>query len=99
MAERSTIRRLENPAARASHDDAPSGVASGVDSGRAWAVAAAAFFASAVALGVIYSFGVFLQPIAADLRAGTAFVSGFEKSVISTCVVRSTSFAGVTAAR
>ena len=37
---------------------------------------AAAFFASAVALGVLYSFGVFLQPIAADLSAGTA-VSAF----------------------
>jgi MFS family permease len=66
-------RRLEDPTARAPHDDPPSGV----DSGRAWAVAAAAFFASAVALGIIYSFGVFLQPIATDLRAGTAAVSAF----------------------
>jgi MFS family permease len=48
-----------------------------VDSGRAWAAVAGAFFASAVALGVIYSFGVFLRPITVDLRASSASVSAF----------------------
>jgi MFS family permease len=71
MAEASVNRRIEHPAG-VDPDITP-----GVDTGRAWAVVASAFFASAVALGVIYSFGVFLQPIAADLRASTAAVSAF----------------------
>jgi MFS family permease len=38
---------------------------------------AAAFLASSVAFGVIYSFGVFLKPMAADFRASAASVSAF----------------------
>ena len=60
-------RRLDDLALRAPQNDALSGEDPGVDSGRAWAVVASAFFASAVGLGVLYSFGVFLTPIAADL--------------------------------
>lgn len=45
------------------------------DSLRAWPVVGAAFFASSVAFGVIYSFGVFLQPMAADFRADAGAVS------------------------
>src|SRR5688572_17542250 len=74
-------RRLDDLASRAPQTDALSGedpgVDFGIDSGRAWAVVASAFFASAVALGVLYSFGVFLTPIATDLRASTAGVAAF----------------------
>ncbi|MGE3784159.1 MAG: MFS transporter, partial [Alphaproteobacteria bacterium] len=81
MAPAGANRRTGRPGSRATPDDAPAGVdpdaAPGVDTGRAWAVAAAAFFASAVALGVIYSFGVFLRPIAAGLGVSTAAVSAF----------------------
>ena len=41
----------------------------GVDSARAWLVALAAFSASFVAFGVMYSFGVFLQPVAVEFHA------------------------------
>ncbi|MGD9616895.1 MAG: MFS transporter [Alphaproteobacteria bacterium] len=82
-------RRLDDPVSPAPHGVASAGVQSGVEpevepgvepgvaSGRAWAVVAAAFFASAVALGLLYSFGVFLRPMAADLRAGTAGAAAF----------------------
>ena len=46
-----------------------------VDSPLAWAMVVSAFFASAVVFGVMYSFGVFLLPLAADFRASTAGVS------------------------
>lgn len=47
----------------------------GIDQARAWAMAGAAFVAGFVVFGVIYSFGVFLVPMAADLAAGRAAVS------------------------
>ena len=37
-------------------------VTGGIDSLRAWTVVASAFFASSISFGIIYSFGVFLQP-------------------------------------
>ncbi len=50
------------------------------DSARAWLIVGSAFVASFVAFGVIYSFGVFLRPIAtafhADAAAGSVFFSG-----------------------
>jgi MFS family permease len=42
-----------------------------------WAIVASAFFASAVVFGVIYSFGVFLQPLAADFGVNAAAISAF----------------------
>ena len=51
--------------------------APGVDSPLGWIVVASAFFASSVVFGVIYSFGVFLKPMAADFGADVAAVSGF----------------------
>jgi MFS family permease len=66
-------RQFPSTASQASSQGAPAGPASP----RAWAVVGAAFFASAVTLGVIYSFGVFLQPIAADLRASTTGAAAF----------------------
>jgi MFS family permease len=47
------------------------------DSPRAWAVVGAAFFASSVAFGSIYSFGVFLRPMAADFRTDADAISAF----------------------
>lgn len=44
---------------------------------RAGLVVAAAFLASFVVFGVIYSFGVFLRPMAAELGTGAAVTSGF----------------------
>jgi MFS family permease len=52
-------------------------VAAPTDSPLAWATVAAAFLASAVAFGVIYSFGVFLRPVAADFGANAAEASAF----------------------
>jgi MFS family permease len=53
--------------------------AAAADTARAWLIAGAAFAASFVTFGVIYSFGVFLRPIAtafhADAAAGSAFFS------------------------
>lgn len=48
-----------------------------VDSPFGWIIVASAFFASSVVFGVIYSFGVFLQPMAADFRVDVIAVSGF----------------------
>src|SRR5579875_2999512 len=53
--------------------------AAAADTARAWLIAGAAFAASFVTFGVIYSFGVFLRPITtafhADAAAGSAFFS------------------------
>lgn len=49
----------------------------GVDSGRGWLVVAAAFSASFVVFGVVYSFGVFLKPVAAEFGADSAAVAAF----------------------
>lgn len=51
--------------------------ADGVDGRRAWLVAASAFAASFVVFGVVYSFGVFLQPVAAEFHADSAETSAF----------------------
>ncbi len=51
--------------------------APGVDSARAWLVALAAFAASFVAFGVMYSFGVFLQPVAVEFHAEPAAATAF----------------------
>jgi len=45
------------------------------DSARAWVVAGAAFVSGFVVFGVIYSFGVLIVPMTADLDAGTAGAS------------------------
>jgi MFS family permease len=50
---------------------------SAIDSGRAWLVVASAFSASFVVFGVIYSFGVFLKPIATEFHADPAAASAF----------------------
>jgi MFS family permease len=47
------------------------------DSPRAWLIVAAAFLASFVVFGVIYSFGVFLKPMAAEFGANAAGASAF----------------------
>jgi MFS family permease len=46
--------------------------ASGLDSARAWMVAATAFFTCFIVYGVQYSFGAFFKSIAADMGAGRA---------------------------
>ncbi|HEX6440833.1 MAG TPA: MFS transporter [Stellaceae bacterium] len=51
--------------------------AAAVDSGRAWLVVLSAFSASFVVFGVVYSLGVFLQPVAAEFHADPAEASGF----------------------
>ncbi|HEX5319026.1 MAG TPA: MFS transporter [Stellaceae bacterium] len=48
-----------------------------MDTGRGWLVVAAAFSSSFVVFGVVYSFGVFLQPIAAEFHADPAAASAF----------------------
>jgi MFS family permease len=48
-----------------------------VDSGRAWLVVLGAFAASLVVFGVVYSFGVFLQPVAKEFHADPAETSAF----------------------
>ena len=45
------------------------------DSGEAWFIVAAAFIAGFVVFGITYCFGVFLEPMAADLRAGRGATS------------------------
>lgn len=45
------------------------------DSPRAWLTVAAAFIGGFVVFGVIYSFGVFIEPIAAELHAGRVATS------------------------
>lgn len=47
------------------------------DSVRAWLMVAAVFIAGFVVFGVIYSFGVFLKPMADEFHASTAAASGF----------------------
>ncbi len=48
---------------------------SGIDSPRAWLIVAAAFFASFVAFGVSYSFGIFLKPMATEFGVSHAVMS------------------------
>jgi MFS family permease len=48
-----------------------------MDTGRAWLVVAAAFSSSFVVFGVVYSFGVFLQPLAAEFQADPTAASAF----------------------
>jgi MFS family permease len=52
-------------------------VKAATDTGRAWLVVAAAFSSSFVVFGVVYSFGVFLQPIADEFHADSAATSAF----------------------
>ncbi len=47
----------------------------GVDSPRAWLIVVAAFFASFVAFGVSYSFGIFLKPMATEFGVSHAVMS------------------------
>src|SRR5664279_2683626 len=47
----------------------------GVDSPRAWLIVVAAFFASFVAFGVSYSFGIFLKPLATQFGVSHAVMS------------------------
>ena len=47
----------------------------GADSPRAWLTVAAAFIGGFVVFGIIYSFGVFIEPIAAELYAGRVATS------------------------
>ena len=47
------------------------------DSARAWLIVVAAFLASFVVFGVIYSFGVFLKPMAAEFDANAVGASAF----------------------
>ncbi len=53
------------------------GPAPDADAGRGWLAVAAAFFASFVVFGVVYSFGVFLEPVAAEFGADPAAVAAF----------------------
>ena len=46
-----------------------------IDSPRAWLTVAAAFIGGFVVFGVIYSFGVFIEPIAAELHTGRVATS------------------------
>jgi MFS family permease len=55
----------------------------GVDSGRAWVVAAAAFLGAFVSFGASYTFGIFLEPMATELHASHAALS----AVFSTATV------------
>jgi MFS family permease len=45
------------------------------DSSQAWLIVTAAFLAGFVVFGIIYCFGVFLEPMVADLHAGRGAVS------------------------
>src|SRR6188508_2123807 len=45
------------------------------DSPRAWLTVTAAFIAGFVVFGVIYSFGVFIEPIAKELQTGRVATS------------------------
>jgi MFS family permease len=45
------------------------------DGSQAWLIVAAAFLAGFVVFGIIYCFGVFLEPMVADLQAGRGAVS------------------------
>jgi MFS family permease len=57
--------------------EAPDRNAASVDSPFAWIVVGSAFFASSVVFGVIYSFGVFLQPMATDFGVDVTATSVF----------------------
>lgn len=46
-----------------------------IDSPRAWLIVVAAFFASFVAFGVSYSFGIFLKPMATEFGVNHAVMS------------------------
>lgn len=46
-----------------------------IDSPRAWLTVAAAFIGGFVVFGVIYSFGIFIEPIAAELHTGRVATS------------------------
>ena len=46
-----------------------------IDSPRAWLIVVAAFFASFVAFGVSYSFGIFLKPMATEFGVSHAVMS------------------------
>ena len=47
------------------------------DSGFAWCIVAAAFVAGFVVFGIVYSFGVFLQPLMVEFRANRAAASAY----------------------
>lgn len=51
--------------------------AAALDSFRAWTIVAASFFSSSIVFGIIYSFGVFLKPMAAQFHANAAGASAF----------------------
>ncbi len=51
--------------------------AAATDSRRAWGVAGAAFASMAVAFGIAYSYGAFLEELRADFGAGRAVAAGF----------------------
>ena len=53
----------------------PAATGSLPDSARAWVIAGAAFVTGFVVFGVIYSFGVLIGPMTADLGAGSAGAS------------------------
>jgi MFS family permease len=52
-------------------------IAAGIDSRRAWGIAAAAFAAMFAAFGIAYSYGAFLEELRAEFGAGRALASVF----------------------
>jgi MFS family permease len=65
-------------ASRATHRGNIEAIAAAVmDTGRAWLAVAAAFAASFVVFGIVYSFGVFLKPVAAEFGAAPTAVAAF----------------------
>jgi MFS family permease len=64
-----------------------------IDSPRAWLRVAAAFLGGAVPFGVLYSFGVFLKPIAAEFHASSVAASAFF-SITATAYYSLGAFAG-----
>jgi MFS family permease len=76
-------------------DDAHPGVAgahAGLDSPHAWRMAVAAFFACFVIFGVVYSFGAFFKPMAAQFGADRAQTSAVFS--ITACIYNLLGFAG-----
>ena len=61
------------------------------DSPKAWRMAGAAFTAGFVVLGIVYSFGVFLQPMTDEFGVGRAAASAFMRLRVSygTCSAHS----------
>lgn len=53
----------------------PTGLDSGLDSGRGWITVAAAFLSMSVVFGVAYSFGAFFAPMAAEFGTGSGATS------------------------